>query len=120
MSVYVNSADKDHFKKVIEEVLAIHDERRAFIASVDQIGNYQNVTPEIEGELAKRDIRLLASSEPPTDAGITQSPAWIIQTQQGTHLAEGIIQIHSLLNEYGEYNPLQHTDPNSKITVEGF
>jgi hypothetical protein len=112
--------DKEHFKRVIQEVLTLHDERRAFIFSLEQIGDYQNVPPEIENELAKRNIHLLASSGPPAAAGITLSPAWIIQTQKGTHIAEGIIEIHSLLNEYGEYDPKQHTDPKSKMNVEGF
>ena len=120
MSVYVNSVDKEHFTRVIQEVLALHDEKRAFIFSLEQIGDYQNVTPEIENELARRNIHRLASSGPPLASGITQSPAWIIQTQQGTHIAEGIIEVHSLLNEYGEYDPKQHTDPNSKMNVEGF
>lgn len=120
VSVFVSSADKEHFTKVLEEVIALHDERTAFVTSVSHIGDYRNVSPEMENELAKRQIKLLAAAEPPSSARVTVSPAWIIQTKQGTHIAEGTVAIHSFFDEFGEYNPKGSNDQNPKTSVEGF
>ena len=120
VSVYVSSADKEHLTKVLEEVLALHDERTAFITSVNHIGDYRNVSPEMESEFAKRQIKLMAAAEPPSSTQVSVSPAWIIQTKQGTHIAEGTIAIHSFFDEFGEYNPKGSRDQNPKTSVEGF
>jgi hypothetical protein len=120
VSVYVSSADKDHLTKVLEEVLAVHDERTALVTSVNHIGDYRNVSPEMESELAKRQIKLLAAAEPPSSARVSVSPAWIIQTKQGTHIAEGTVAIHSFFDEFGEYNLKASNDQNPKTSVEGF
>jgi hypothetical protein len=112
MSVYVNSTDKEHLQNVLREVFTLADEKFSFITVLNHIGDYRNVTPEIESELAKRKIQLLAVSEPPPDLNVTASPAWIIQTQQGTNIAEGIIEIHSFFNEFGEYDPKRRNDPS--------
>ena len=120
ISLYVNSADKQHLNKVIEEALTLNDEKRAFVVSIHHIGDYQNVSQDMEAELAKRKIQLLAVSELPSNVHATVSPTWIIQTQQGTHIAEGIIDIHSYLNEYGEYDPKRRNDPHFDDNVEGF
>ena len=98
----------------------MHDERTAFITSVSHIGDYRNVSPEMESELAKRQIKLLAAAEPPSSARVSVSPAWIIQTKQGTHIAEGTVAIHSFFDEFGEYNPKASDDQNPKTSVEGF
>ena len=112
MSVYVNSTDKEHLQNVLREVFTLADEKFSFITVLNHIGDYRNVTPEIESELAKRKIQILAVSEPPPDLNVTASPAWIIQTQQGTNIAEGIIEIHSFFNEFGEYDPKRRNDPS--------
>ena len=120
MTVYVSSADKDHLSKVLEEVYAVNDERTAFIISLNHIGDYRNITPEMESELSKRHIQLLAAAEPPSAAQVTVSPTWIIQTQKGTHIAEGVIPIHLYFDEFGEYDPQRRNDSNPKTSVEGF
>ena len=120
ISVYVNSADKEHFMKVLDELYTIHDEKRAFVVSLVHIGDYRSVTPEVEGELAQRNINLMAASELPSVVPATSSPVWMIQTQEGVHIAEGIIDIHSFFNEYGEYDPKRRKDPSLEGAVEGF
>jgi hypothetical protein len=120
VSVYVSSGDKEHLTKVLEEVLALHDERIAFITSVSHIGDYRNLSAEMESELAKRQIKLLAATQPPSGAQVSVSPAWIIQTKQGTHIAEGTVAIHSFFNEFGEYTTKESHDQNPKTSVEGF
>jgi ABC-type multidrug transport system ATPase subunit len=120
ISVHVSSADKEHLAKVFDEVFVLNDGKTAFITSVSHIGDYKNVTPEMEGELARRNIRLLAAAEPPYAAHVTVSPAWIIQTKQGTHIVEGIIDIHSFFNEFGEYSSKQVSDKGPTTSVEGF
>ncbi len=120
MTVYVSSADKEHLSKVLQEVYAVNDQRTAFIVSLNHIGDYGNVTPEMESELSKRKIQLLAAAEPPSAAQVAVSPTWIIQTQKGTHIAEGVIPIHSYFDEFGEYDPQRRTDANPKASVEGF
>jgi hypothetical protein len=120
ISVHVNSADTEHLTKVLDEVFALYDGRTAFITAVNHIGDYRNVTPEMESELARRNITLMAGGEPPYNARGTVSPAWIIQTKQGTHIAEGIISIHSFFNEFGEYSPKQPNEKGPTTSVEGF
>jgi hypothetical protein len=120
LSVYVNSVDKEHLAEVLTEVLALNDEKTAFISSFNHVGDYKNVTPEMEGELTKRGIKIVAVSEPPYAAQVTVSPAWFIQTQKGTHIAEGIVSIHSFFNEYGEYEPKRLPEQDRKNSMEGF
>ena len=120
ISVHVSSADREHLAKVVDEVLALYDGKTAFITSVNHIGDYKNVTPEMEGELARRNIKLIAAAETPYTAHVTVSPAWIIKTKEGTHIAEGIVEIHSFFNEFGEYSSKQVRDKGPITSVEGF
>jgi len=120
MRVYVNSKDREHLQSVLNEVYRLHDERKAFVLSVEHIGDYTAITPQIEEDLKARSIELLASSQPSLDLGLTTSPAWVIQTPQGAHTAEGIIAISAFFNEYGEYDPKRSPDSESKTKIEGF
>jgi hypothetical protein len=120
LSVYVNSKEREHFTKVLNEVYRLHDEKRAFILNLYHIGDYTSVTPDITAELARRKLEIQGLSVPPPDAHVTMSPAWIITTREGTHIAEGIIQLGGLINEYGEYDPKKPIDPHSKNKVEEF
>ena len=120
ISVYVNSADKEHLAKVLEEVYALNDGKTAFVTSLNHIGDYRNITPEMESELLQRKIPLYAVIEAPYNAQVTVSPAWIIQTKKGVHIAEGVIPIHSYFDEFGEYNPKQRNESVQTPSVEGF
>ena len=120
ISVYVNSVDKEHLAKVLEEVYALHDEKTAFITSLNHIGDYRTITPEIESDLSKRKIRLFAAIEPPYTAQATVSPTWIIETKKGFHIAEGVIPIHAFFDEFGEYDPKRRSESNRTSSLEGF
>lgn len=120
VSVYVNSLDKEHFRKVMEEVFSLHDSRRAFITTVQHIGDYHVVTPELTDELSKRNIMMVAVSEPPIAAKVTKSPAWIITTKDGIHITEGTLSLSSSINEYGEYDPHLGSASPDRSKVEGF
>lgn len=120
ITVYVNSVDKEHLAKVVEEVYGLNDEKTAFITSLNHIGDYRNITPEIESELSKRKIRLLSATEPPYAAQVTVSPTWIIETPKGVHIAEGIIPIHAFFDEFGEYDPKRHIHSERTGSIEGF
>lgn len=120
LSVYVNSKDKEHFTKVLNEVYSLHDGKRAFILNLYHIGDYTSVTPEIAAELARRKLEIQGVNVLPPDARVTMSPTWIITTPAGTHIAEGIIQLGALINEYGEYDPKKPIDPHSKNKIQGF
>jgi hypothetical protein len=120
VSVYVNSADKEHLAKVLEEVYALNDGKTVFVTSINHIGDYRTITPEIESELLQRKIPLYAVTEPPCNAQVTVSPAWIIQTKKGVHIAEGVIPIHSYFDEFGEFNPKQRNESVQTPSVEGF
>jgi len=120
ISVFVNSKDRDHLQKVLNEVFRIHDEKWAFIHSVEHIGDYTSITPELEGELARRKILLRATTMPSADVTLTTSPAWIITTSEGSHIAQGIIDVHSFMNEFGDYEPKTYRKQNSKNKVEEF
>jgi len=120
VSVYVNSQDKEHFKRTIAETLALHDSQKVFISTVQHIGDYNNVTPEQEEELSRRDITIIASSRPPAEANVTTSPTWVITARNGVHIAEGIFSISHLFNEYGDYDPKLANKTGDRSTVEGF
>jgi hypothetical protein len=120
ISVYVNSQDREHLHRVLAEVYQLNDEKRAFVNSVEHIGNYSSITPDVEDELKRRSINLRAATLPSLDANLTTSPAWVIMTPQGVHIAEGIIEISSLFNEYGEYDPKNYSNAESTVKAEGF
>lgn len=120
ISVFVNSSDKEHFQKTIAEILSLCDSQKAFISTVQHIGDYNNVTPEQKEELSRRDITIIASSRPPPEANVTTSPTWVITARNGVHIAEGIFSISHLFNEYGDYDPKLANKTGDRSTVEGF
>ena len=120
VNVFVNSANKDHFLRIIEEVIRLHDQKQAFVISVEHVGDYRSVTPDIEGALSKRGIQLYQISSVPAELEVSASPAWLIRTKQGTHIAEGFARLSQMINEWGEYVPRDPATPTPEQKLEGF
>ena len=103
--VYVNSLDREHFSKVIKEVLRLHDERQASVFGVYHAGLYTSVTSEIGAELATRNIEITQVDGPPEALQSTHSPTWVVKTKEGVHIVEGELSLQAHLDEYGIFNP---------------
>jgi len=103
--VYVNSLDAEHFRKVIDEALRLHDERQAFIFGVYHAGVYTAITSELEAELSARNINVTQVDGPPKMLQSTQSPTWLIKTKEGVHIVEGETSIRTYFDEFGTFNP---------------
>ena len=116
----VNSRDKSHLDKVIEVALRLHDERLAFVGSINHIGDYRNISDEVKSGLSRRGITLVAGPSLAVTPELSLSPAWDIYTQGGRHLVEGIIRVDSLINSFGEFEPQQSIATPVEQRIEGF
>jgi hypothetical protein len=101
---YVNSVNSEHFAKVLQEVLRLHDERQAFVYGVFHVGLYTAVTREIDADLTSRNIQVAQIDGPPEALQVTQSPTWLIKTKEGVHIVEGEISLRSYFDEFGTFN----------------
>lgn len=105
ISVVVNSLNREHFQRVINEAIRLHDSRIAVISSIDHIGDCRAVTPEIEAQLYRqRGIVINQIDQLPARYGVSLSPLWIVHKPEGLHLATGGMSIDSMINEFGEYD----------------
>ena len=111
LSLYVNSLDKQHLEQVIAVALRIMDEKRGLVIKVQHVGDYRNVSPELQAELTKRGIQLYAAGLPDESFQITTSPAWFIYTPQGERIVEGMIDIGRFIDEWGEYRAVAADEP---------
>jgi hypothetical protein len=120
VSVVVNSLDKAHFEKVVEEVFRLRDTNSAFISELLHIGDYTVVTDKLEDECAKRGILIHQIDSPPKDLAVNTSPAWRVQTRDGFYVVEGFLSLGGFINEWGEFDPEGHEGGGSDLKVEGF
>lgn len=111
LSLYVNSLDKQHLEQVIAVALRIMDEKRGLVIKVQHVGDYRNVSPELQAELAKRGIQLYAAGLPDESFQITTSPAWFLYSPQGVRIVEGMIDIGRFIDEWGEYRAVAADEP---------
>lgn len=120
VSVLVNSRDKAHFGKVIEEVLKLSDTKAGFITQVSHIGDYTTVTDEVERELSRRGIAVNQTDVPPQGLSLTVSPAWQVQTKDGLHVVEGVLSLDRFIDEWGEFDPKRYQSFGDDVKAEGF
>lgn len=91
--------------------LRIMDEKRGLVINVQHVGDYRNVSPELQAELTKRGIQLYAAGLPDESSQITTSPAWFLYTPQGERIVEGMIDIGRFIDEWGEYRAVAADEP---------
>lgn len=124
LTVYVNSADKQHFERVIESTLIIAQKAQFYVASVVHIGDYRNVSEAVEQDVKGMGIALHAAGSPPPSLGISRSPAWVLYTPQGIHIVEGVVQFERFMTPMGEFSQQQQVAPApptpTPLQVEGF
>ncbi len=118
--VFVNSLERTHFNRVIQEAIRLHDAKRAVVFGVFHIGDYEAVTPAIEQELSSREIRIYQVGSVFSELFAESSPLWVVATRQGRHVAEGFLEITPFFDEWGEYNPKRAEEPEVSSTMEGF
>jgi hypothetical protein len=124
LTVYVNSLDKQHFERVIENTVAIADKAQFRVSSVVHVGDYRNVSERVEQDLKGARISLVAAAVPPAYLGITRSPAWVLYTPQGIHIVEGVMQFDRFMTPMGEFSPQQQVaaapPTPTPVKMEGF
>ena len=104
ITLYVNSADKEHFEAVVKRALYLRDtDPRVRLAAVFHIGDYRNIAPEIEEALRKRDIYFAGIGFMPKSIGASTSPTWVLRTPTIDHIIEGPIPIEDCLDSQGDY-----------------
>ncbi len=105
VNVFVNSLDKEHFNRVVESVIKLHDSRLALIAALFHVGDYRAVTPEVQASLERRGILISEHIFDESETPAPVSPRWEITTKDGLHIAEGFLSLEPFINEWGEYDP---------------
>ncbi len=120
VSLFVNSLDRSHFGRVIEEAIRLHDAKRAVVVGIFHIGDYEAVTPEIEQELRRRGIAVHQVNSVFRELFAESSPTWVVSTPQGRHVAEGFLEITPFFDEWGEFDPKRSEEPEENSKVEGF
>ncbi len=120
ISVFVNSLDREHFGRVVQEVVRLHDAHRAVFAGIFHIGDYEAVTPEVEKELSKRKISIYQLTSVLPELFAEVSPTWVVSTREGRHVAEGFLEIERFFDEWGEYNPKRGEESVEHSKMEDF
>jgi hypothetical protein len=118
--VFVNSLERTHFNRVIQEAIRLHDAKRAVVVGVFHIGDYESMTPQIQQELNSREIGYYQAEAVFRELFAESSPTWVVSTQQGRHVAEGFLEIYPFFDEWGEYSPKRVEEPEDRSTMEGF
>jgi hypothetical protein len=104
ISLYVNSADKEHFETVLKRAIYLRDtDPRVRLTSVFHIGDYRNVSPEVEEALRKRAIYFSGIVSTPKSIAASTSPTWVIRTPSSDHIIEGPIPIEDCFDRVGGY-----------------
>lgn len=120
-SVYVNSADAKHLSAVLDVVSQLVDQNRIFVPVVYHMGDYRNVTPQMEAALTQRGIILIPiSTLDDIERPVTLSPAWFISSKEGTHLVEGVINLAPLISPFGDFDPKGLSSADSPNLLQGF
>jgi hypothetical protein len=119
LELYVNSKDPKHFNAIIERAVRLQQSNVIPISAVYHIGDFNSVTPDIQGKLWRTKLKLFALSGVPSDLPITTSPAWVFVTRGGRRIVEGATSIESFIDDSGEFRDGSHIrDPLAVATPE--
>ncbi len=120
VSVFVNSLDRSHFNRVLEEAIRLHDSNRVIMSGVFHIGDFEALTPTLEQNLSSRGIAIHQIAAADRELFAEFSPTWVISTRKGRHVAEGFLEIVPFFDEWGEYDPKRGEEPEKPSKMEDF
>lgn len=103
LMLFVSSADKQHLRSVLKKAIEVVKKDDALLASIFQIGDYRNVPPELATTLEQYGVVIAPMAAPPEDFGLTQSPAWVFQNEEGFQIVEGAIDIEQFYDSDGNF-----------------
>lgn len=102
--LYVSSLDKTHFESVVKRALYVRDtDPRVRLSAVFHLGDYRNISPEMEEAFRKRAIYFAAIPALPKALAAASSPTWVIRTPQTDHIVEGPVPIEDCFDSHGAY-----------------
>jgi hypothetical protein len=106
--VYVNSANKEHFDRVVAKVLAVQKQRKIHIYALMHLGDYRNVDPKQQQDLTNAGIVVTSLTQLPEKLPATQSPVWGLmtpesRTQQLAYVIEGYMEPELFFNQAGQF-----------------
>ena len=105
VTLFVNSLDQAHLDQVIATVHRLVDQRLAYVSLVAHLGDYRNISGREEEWMRKRGIMLLPVSSLTSPVQVSQSPVWLVQTEKGGYVVEGVVGLDRMLNAFGEFDP---------------
>jgi hypothetical protein len=114
LSVYVNSKDSEHLKRVLEKALAVAKRDHAYLTNVYHIGDYRNVPADLARKIREAGVHMYPLSAIPSDFPISQSPAWIFHGKDGYRIVEGTLDIEQFYDSSGSFKePQNFTDTSN-------
>lgn len=119
VSVVVNSLNKQHLTRVLETAFALHDQKIAYISTIQHFGDYRNVSSDVQIECKKRGIVIDELQELPQGLERESSPVWSILSREGRHIVTGVVALDRLINEWGEYDPKRAEQSRDNGSLEG-
>lgn len=111
--VYVTSIDSEHFSRVCNKVLALQRQGKIRINLILHYGNYENVSEQQKTTLLQHGVQVIELPELPTDIPLSQSPAWVIFSDDAQrsvdsgapigYLVQGYFNIEQFFDQYGSF-----------------
>ncbi len=106
LGVIVNSNKKEHFDKVLKELLATVKEKNLLIGNIIEVGftpgriHLKTINEKLEFGLRKASIQF--EKNIPAKYRVKASPTWIAETKKGEILFEGFNKTNSFITSSGK------------------
>lgn len=106
LGVIVNSNKKEHFDKVLRELLATVNEKNFFIGRIIEVGSspgkikLKTLNEKLEFGLRRASIQF--EKNVPDKYQVKGSPTWIVETKKGEILFEGFNKTNSFITSLGK------------------
>ncbi len=108
--VVVSSKDQMHLERVIRKVLSYQDRGIAHFISINHLGDYRTLSPELKHKLKDGGLNYIAEEAPPFGLPITRSPAWVFLSPAGFRIVEGTFDLDRFITPLGQYKDPKWVD----------
>jgi hypothetical protein len=115
ISVYVNSKDAVHVKRVLIKALEVARKGDVSLSAIFHIGDYRNIPAELAEELAAGGAAIYPLAQVPANLPISNSPAWIFQGRDGYRIVEGTLDVEQFYDSSGKFSEPQTFIDTSKV-----
>jgi hypothetical protein len=102
VDLYVNSLNRAHFEKQMENLAQFVRAGRVQWVYVGHVGDERNVSEKWKKWIESINGTISALPEPPSELKVTQSPTWVMKTKQDQFVFEGFEKVSSLLSKDGD------------------